>query len=115
MTRKNVTGIVFVMVLVLTMAASVFAQSPRMSSPAARCSRPQGEEMIVDLAVLRPAGLIASGVGAVVGIITFPMAILTDTVDRYDQKFFREPLEYTFVRPIGDNDFFCDEEMAIRY
>jgi hypothetical protein len=115
MTRKNVTPITIALLLVLTMAAPVLAQDPRMSSVSARCTKPMGEDMIADLVVLRPIGLIASGVGAVFGIVTFPMAIFTNTVDRYDQKFFREPLEYTFVRPVGDNDFFCDEEMAIRY
>ena len=115
MTRKNVTPITIALLLVLTMAAPVLAQGLEMSSAAARCTGPSGEAMIGDLIVLRPVGLVASTVGAVVGIVTFPMAIFTNSVDRYDQKFFREPLEYTFVRPIGDNDFFCDEEMAIRY
>jgi hypothetical protein len=115
MTRKNVTGIAIALLLVLTIAAPVLAQDTRMSSAVQRCSKPTGEEMIVDLVVLRPAGLVASGVGAIAAIIGFPMAIMTNSVDRYDQKFFREPLEYTFVRPVGDNDYFCDEEMAIRY
>ncbi|HBZ53934.1 MAG TPA: hypothetical protein DEO88_00885 [Syntrophobacteraceae bacterium] len=115
MTRRNVAGIAIVLLLVLTMAAPVLAQGPVFSTADKRCTGPSGEAMIVDLVVLRPAGLIASGIGAIFGIASFPVAVMTNSVDRYDQKFFREPLEYTFPRPVGDNDFFCDEEMAIRY
>ncbi len=115
MTRKNVTRIAIALLLVLTVAAPVFAQGLEMSPASKRCTGPTGEAMIADIVVLRPVGLIASSIGAIFGIASFPLAVMTNGVDRYDQKFFREPLEYTFLRPVGDNDFFCDEELAIRY
>jgi len=109
MTRKNVSRIAIALLLVLTVAAPVFAQDRQYSPMNKRCSGPSGESLIFDIAMLRPVGLVAMGVGAVIGVLTFPMAQITHSEDRYDQKLFVEPYEYTFVRPMGDVDYYCDE------
>jgi hypothetical protein len=109
MTRKNVTRIAIALLLVLAVAAPVFAQDRQYSPMTKRCSGPTGEALLFDLALLRPAGLVAMGVGAVLGVFTYPMAQITHSEDRYDQKLFVEPYEYTFVRPMGEMEYFCDE------
>lgn len=115
MTRKNVTRIAIAVLLVLTVAAPVFAQDRQYSPMSRRCSGPSGDAILFDLALLRPAGLVAMGVGAVLGVFTYPMAAITHSEDRYDQKLFTEPYEYTFVRPMGEMDYYCDEETTVRY
>lgn len=115
MTRKNVTRIVIAVLLVLAVAAPVFAQDRQYSPMSRRCSGLSGDDIIWDLALLRPAGLAAMAVGAIVGVVTYPMAAITHSEDRYEQKLFVEPFEYTFVRPMGDMDYACDEETTVRY
>jgi hypothetical protein len=112
MTRKSVSRIAIALLLVLTVAAPVFAQDRQYSPISKRCSGPTGEAILFDLALLRPAGLVAMGVGAVLGVFTYPMAQITRSEDRYDQKLFMEPYEYTFVRPMGEMDYSCDEVLT---
>jgi hypothetical protein len=116
MTRTNMKRVAFVLLLVLTMAVPVYAQQTGVMSPTSkRCFGPSGDLLIGDTVFLRPAGILAMGVGAAMSIVSFPFAAMTNSVDRLGQKYFVEPDEYTFVRPLGDVDYSCDEDMTIRY
>ena len=63
---------------------------------------PGGGEMIFDLCVVRPIGIIASAVGAVAFVISWPFSALGDNSDVASQKLVKEPVAYTFKRPLGE-------------
>jgi len=115
MTRTTIRRIAIALLLVLTVAVPVYADTALYSPLNKRCSGPSGELLIGDTVFLRAAGLLAMGVGAAMSIVSFPFAAMSDSVDRIGQKYFVEPYEYTFVRPLGDVDYACDEELTIRY
>jgi hypothetical protein len=59
------------------------------------------EGIIVDGLVLKPAGLVATIVGAVAFVVILPVSIPTKSVDKAAQKLIVDPARYTFVRPLG--------------
>ena len=63
---------------------------------------PGGGEMIFDLCVVRPVGLVATAVGMVAFILSWPFSALGDNSDVASQKLVKEPAAYTFVRPLGE-------------
>jgi hypothetical protein len=115
MTRTTIRGIAVALLLVLTLAVPIYAQDATISPPSKRCMGPSGDLLIGDTLILRPAGIAAMAVGAAMSIVSFPFAAMTNTVDRLGQKYYVEPYEYTFIRPLGDIDYYCDEDLAIRY
>ena len=63
---------------------------------------PGGGEMIFDLCVVRPVGLVATAVGMVAFVISWPFSALGDNSDVAGQKLVKEPVAYTFKRPLGE-------------
>lgn len=63
---------------------------------------PGGGEMIFDLCVVRPVGLVATAVGMVAFILSWPFSALGDNSDVASQKLVKEPVAYTFKRPLGE-------------
>jgi hypothetical protein len=63
---------------------------------------PGGGEMIFDLCVVRPVGLVATAVGAVAFVLSWPFSALGDNTDVASQKLVKEPAAYTFKRPLGE-------------
>jgi hypothetical protein len=59
------------------------------------------EGMIVDLIVLRPAGVVALGIGSVVFVASFPFSLLGGNVRQSARKLVGEPARFTFARPLG--------------
>jgi Zn-dependent protease len=115
MSRINVLRIVVALVLVLSVTVPVFAQQYGQISPeSVRCSGPSSYWIIEDTFLMRPAGIIAMGVGAAVAVVAFPFAAMSNSVDRLGQRMFVEPYEFTWVRPLGDLDYGCDQELMIK-
>ena len=63
---------------------------------------PGGGEMIFDLCVVRPVGLIATAVGMVAFVLSWPFSALGNNSDVASQKLVKEPVAYTFKRPLGE-------------
>jgi len=63
---------------------------------------PGGGEMIFDLCVVRPVGLVATAVGAVAFVLSWPFSALGGNTDVASQKLVKEPAAYTFKRPLGE-------------
>jgi len=63
---------------------------------------PSGGAMIFDFCVVRPVGLIATAVGAVAFVVSWPFSALGDNSDVASQKLIKEPAAYTFKRPLGE-------------
>ena len=63
---------------------------------------PSGGAMLFDLCVVRPVGIVATALGAVAFVISWPFSALGDNSDVASQKLVKEPAAYTFVRPLGE-------------
>lgn len=62
---------------------------------------PNAAEMLADAIIVRPITLVASAVGAVGWVISLPFTIPGGNVGEVGRKAVTEPLEYTFLRPVG--------------
>jgi hypothetical protein len=59
-------------------------------------------DMLIDLLVMRPLGLLATGVGSVAFVVSLPFTLPSGSVGSTACELVREPLAYTFTRPLGD-------------
>lgn len=63
----------------------------------------KGEAMLFDLIFLRPVGLAASVVGFSGVLVSLPFSVLANNTREVGEAMYIEPINYTFVRPLGDN------------
>jgi hypothetical protein len=63
---------------------------------------PSGGQMVYDMVVLRPVGLVATAVGSVFWLVTLPFSALGDNTTTATKKLVKEPAAYTFKRPLGE-------------
>jgi hypothetical protein len=63
---------------------------------------PSGGAMLYDLCVVRPVALVATALGSVVFVLSWPFSALGDNSDVAGQKLVKDPAKYTFVRPLGE-------------
>ncbi len=59
-------------------------------------------DMVVDAVVMRPLGLAATLVGAVLTVVALPFTIPSGSVESSARELIVKPAEYTFKRPLGD-------------
>jgi hypothetical protein len=59
-------------------------------------------DMVVDVVVVRPLGLVATVVGTVLTVVALPFTIPSGSVEASAQHLIVRPAEYTFTRPLGD-------------
>lgn len=90
---------------ILSLAVAVTVAVSLLAPAAGLCQEgePSGEDIIVDFAVLRPAGLVALGAGTIIYVISFPFAAITGDTKTPAKKLVVEPYEFTFGRPLGAN------------
>ena len=63
---------------------------------------PGGGDMIYDVLVIRPIGIVATAVGSIFWVIGLPFSASGDNVDTATQKLVKDPAAYTFDRPLGE-------------
>jgi len=91
--------------LVLVMVASLLTipfGSTVMAQEYFESADPDGAAMIFDLCVVRPVGIVATAIGTVAFVISWPFSALGNNSDVASQKLVKEPAAYTFVRPLGE-------------
>ncbi len=59
-------------------------------------------DMIVDAFLVRPLGLVGSAAGFVTWVVSLPFSILGGNGDEAAEVLIKEPVSYTFNRPLGD-------------
>ena len=59
-------------------------------------------DMVVDAVVMRPLGLAATLIGAVLTVVALPFTIPGGSVESSARELIVKPAEYTFKRPLGD-------------
>jgi uncharacterized membrane protein YfcA len=64
-------------------------------------ARPNGEKMLWDSLVMRPAGLVSCLLGIGGFIVALPFALTSQTQGQAFDSLVVEPINYTFSRPMG--------------
>ena len=65
-------------------------------------SEPSGGAMLADAFLLRPTMLVGSVLTVATFIVTLPFSAIGGNVNEAADKLVKEPLRYTFVRPLGE-------------
>ena len=63
---------------------------------------PSGGAMLFDLCVVRPIGLVATALGSVTFLLSWPFSALGGNSDVAGEKLVKDPAAYTFKRPLGE-------------
>jgi uncharacterized membrane protein YfcA len=93
----------FGLIMVITMsffAVPIFAQDVYKTWQPPN-AEPNGEKMLWDALVMRPAGLITCVLGIGGFIVSLPFALTSQTQNQTFDSLVVEPINYTFSRPIG--------------
>ncbi len=61
-------------------------------------------DMMFDLILLRPLGLLATGAGSVIFVVALPFTLPSGSAGDAACELVRRPFNYTFSRPLGDMD-----------
>ncbi len=68
----------------------------------AQSAPPSGSDMMVDLVVTRPLGLLGVAAGSALFVIALPFTIPSGSVGKSAEELIKKPLRYTFIRPLGE-------------
>lgn len=82
-------------------AAATRAQSPPVQDQVPR-DQSTAEEMVVDLLLLRPLGLVATVVGTAFFIASLPFSALGGNTKEAFHRLVVDPARFTFNRPLGE-------------
>ena len=63
---------------------------------------PSGAQMIFDVILVRPIGIVATVVGSVFYVVSLPFSLLGENSDEASQALVKDPAAYTFSRPLGE-------------
>lgn len=61
-----------------------------------------------DIIFARPLGLVGIVAGAGLFVVSLPFAAITGSIDKTSKTLLKNPVEYTFSRPMGDFDYSLD-------
>ena len=61
-----------------------------------------------DIIFARPLGLVGIVAGAGLFVVSLPFAAITHSIDKTSKTLLKNPVEYTFSRPLGDFDYSLD-------
>lgn len=87
----------------LSLAVFLAVSLPNMALANERGTEPGDDvSIIVDLLVLRPAGLVATVAGTVFFVAALPFSLPTLSVGKTFRALVVAPAHYTFVRDLGD-------------
>lgn len=64
-------------------------------------TKPTGGEMMWDTFAMRPFGMLATALGAVVYVVSYPFAYLGGNTEQSKEALVVDPYEWTFERPLG--------------
>jgi hypothetical protein len=99
--RKLITYMVVMMIsLTLSLAPAAMAQED--TGVYIYETGPSGEAMIGDALIVRPVSLVCLGVTSLVFLVGWPFAAAGGNQAEAQQKLLKDPVEYTFKRPLGD-------------
>ena len=99
MKRRIFFGLVIIFAVTF-LAAPLFAEDVYKTWQPAN-AQPNGEKMLWDSLVMRPAGLVTCLLGIGGYIVALPFALTSQTHNQAFDSLVVEPFSYTFSRPMG--------------
>ncbi|MBZ0221325.1 MAG: hypothetical protein K8I01_12955 [Candidatus Methylomirabilis sp.] len=104
--KRTVSALLAALVLFLAVA-------PAQAASTMEKGEPTSSEIIFDVLVGRPLGIVATVLGTAVFIVGLPFTIPARSVGVTAEKLIADPFKYTFARPVGDIDSYarycCDD------
>lgn len=94
MSRRLAAG-----VLALALAAMPVSAAAQQNGSV---SGDKATDMVVDVVVVRPLGLVTTVIGTVLTVVALPFTIPSGSVEASARELIVRPAEYTFKRPLGD-------------
>ena len=64
-----------------------------------------GMEIVADVLIARPVGLVSIVFGTAMYIVSLPFSIPSGSVEKAGKLLVADPFKYTFYRPLGDFDY----------
>ena len=104
MFRSRMQSGVALIVVVLFLCATSLIHAAEDSYTVKDRGDVSAEAIIADGLLLRPAGVAATIVGTLAFVVILPFSIPTKSVNKAAQKLIMDPVNYTFVRPLGQID-----------
>ena len=95
-TQKTLALVTIISLLIIPFGSSAVAQEYF------EAENPSGGAMIFDFCVVRPVGIVATAIGSVAFVLSWPFSAMGDNTDVASQKLVKEPAAYTFKRPLGE-------------
>ena len=92
--------IVMVMLLITALSIGPLGSAAFASEYLER-ETPTGGMMMWDTLFMRPIGMVATAVGSVFWLVSYPFAALGDNTNESTQELVVAPFEWTFERPLG--------------
>jgi len=89
-------------IVMITMLMAIPFGSSVQAQQYLEAEEPEGGEMIFDLVIIRPVGIIATVVGSVAFVLSLPFSALGGNVGTAGEKLVKAPARYTFTRPLGE-------------
>lgn len=59
------------------------------------------EKMLLDIALIRPLGIVGTALGSIAFVVSYPFAAWGGNTDETYRYLVADPAQYTFRRPIG--------------
>jgi hypothetical protein len=95
--RKSIAALAVAALLIGTLPAPVMADTS---------GNEQGDDgaVVLDLAILRPIGLVATIAGTAIFIVSLPISLPTGSAGKTFNSLVKQPAKYTFYRTLGEEE-----------
>ena len=94
--KKSLIIVMIAAIMIMPLATSAIAEEYF------EAEDPSGGAMMFDFAVVRPIGIAATAVGCVFFVVSSPFAALGGNIDQAKEKLIKDPVDFTFKRPLGE-------------
>lgn len=102
---KPIVAVVLVFSMLCASVSLAAEIDPYTGLPEVTSEEPQAEDILLDVALIRPVSFLGFLVGSVCWIVAAPLAAIADGSDGYEtvtKKLVMEPAAYTFSRTVGE-------------
>jgi hypothetical protein len=101
--RKSLALVAIAILVITTTGFQAVAQDMVMDMDMG--GKGTAEAMIGDLVFMRPLGITATAVGAVLFVVSVPFSLTGMNTGESFERLVADPVEYTFSRPLGDVEY----------
>lgn len=88
--------------VVALIAAAIGMTSPAASARDGSITGDKGSDMLIDLVLVRPLGVVATAIGTAAFVVALPFTIPSGSVEASAREMVQKPAAYTFSRPLGE-------------